>query len=155
MSTGSRAIALAVDIGTVRVGVARSDASGTLAVPERTVARTQDWIGQIRELIAEYEVLEIIFGVPTGLSGEAGAAATAARQAAGELAAAVAPVGVRLIDERFTSVIAGNQLREAGISTRKGRGLVDQAAAVIMLQNALDTERATGVPPGTLLIGPQ
>lgn len=150
MRTGIR---LAVDVGSVRIGVARSDASGTLAVPEVTLDARKVWLERLADLVGEYEPLEIIVGLPVSLDGREHAAAQRAREMAAEIAARVPEIPLRLVDERLTTVAASTQLRDAGVSTRKGRAVVDQAAAVIMLQETLDTERASGQAPGTLLNG--
>ena len=95
--------------------------------------------------------MEVIVGLPTGLSGRPGAAAAEARTFADSLAARLAPVPVRLVDERFTTVIAHDALREGGRGSRQRRTQVDKAAAALILQGALDAERATGQPAGELV----
>ena len=82
------------------------------------------------------------------MSGVEGPSAAKARQYASVVAARIAPVWVRLVDERLTSVDAHRTLRDSGVSGRRQRAVVDQAAAVLILQNALDTQRTTGSPPG-------
>jgi putative holliday junction resolvase len=146
-------VRLGVDVGSVRVGVARSDASGLIATPVATLARKGPSLAELATLVAEVEALEVIVGLPLHLSGREGPSAAAARAYAIELASSVAPVPVRLVDERLSTVGATRGLREAGIDSRRGRGLVDQAAAVIILQAALDTERSTGRPPGETVGG--
>lgn len=146
-------VRLAVDVGSVRIGVARSDASGTLAVPEVTLDARKAWLEDLVGLVVEYEPLEIIVGLPVSLDGREHAAAQRAREMAAQIAARMPGTPLRLVDERLTTVAATTQLRDAGVSTRKGRAVVDQAAAVIMLQETLDTERVAGEPPGTLLNG--
>ncbi len=146
-------VRLAVDVGSVRIGVARSDASGTLAVPEVTLDARKAWLDALAALAAEYEALEIIVGLPVSLDGQERDAAVRARHSASQISAILPAIPVRLVDERLTTVAAQNQLRDAGMSTRKGRAVVDQAAAVIMLQETLDAERASGHAPGTLMDG--
>ena len=90
----------------------------------------------------------VLVGLPRSLSGREGPAATGARAWAATLAAQLDPVPVRLVDERLSTVSAARDLRASGMSAKKGRGVIDQAAAVVFLQAALDTERATGTPPG-------
>jgi putative Holliday junction resolvase len=141
-------------VGSVRVGVARSDATGTLAVPECTLDGRKDWISELARLVADNQPIEVIVGLPVSLDGKEHAAAQRVRAVVEQIASACPDVPLRLVDERLTTTTAHAQFREAGVSTRKGRGLVDQAAAVIMLQNALDAERAGGQPPGTLANGP-
>lgn len=147
MRTGVR---IGVDVGSVRVGVARSDPQGTLAVPVETLRRGAGDVDALQSLVAEYEALEVLVGLPVGLSGQEGPAAAAARAYALTLAGRL-DVPVRLVDERLSTVEATRGLREAGRDSRRGRGVVDQAAAVIIVQQALDTERATGEPPGTVV----
>lgn len=147
-------VRLGVDVGSVRIGVARSDPGGLLATPVETVpARAADptaAIARIVELAAEHEAVEIVVGLPRGLSGTEGRAAAAARAFAEPLAAA-SPVPVRLVDERLSTVSATAALRGSGVPGRKQRAVVDQAAAVVILQSALDAERSSGSLPGELV----
>ncbi|GAA4731778.1 Holliday junction resolvase RuvX [Pedococcus ginsenosidimutans] len=143
-----------VDVGSVRVGVAASDPSGLLATPVRTVARDVEGGADLEEVaavVAEREAIEVVVGLPRTLAGDEGAAAHTARTYAGRLAARVAPVPVRLVDERLTTVDAHRSLRDSGVAGRRQRAVVDQAAAVLILQVALDTERGSGRPPGELV----
>jgi putative Holliday junction resolvase len=142
-------VRLAVDVGSVRVGVARSDPGGILASP-LTVLRSGR-LDELATLVAGADAIEVIVGLPTSLSGREGAAAAAARGFAAELASRLAPVPVRLVDERFTTTQAHDALRRGGKDSRARRGMVDAAAAAVLLQAALDTERATGNPPGQLV----
>jgi putative Holliday junction resolvase len=141
-------VRLAVDVGSVRVGVARSDPSGLLASPLEVIPHGRGDLDRLAELVAGHDALEVIVGLPTTLSGREGAAAAAAREVASALAARIAPVPVRLVDERFTTTTAHAVLRQGGKDSRARRGIVDQAAAAVLLQGALDAERATGRPPG-------
>lgn len=145
-----RGVRLGVDVGSVRVGVAACDPDGLIATPVTTLRRRKDGgdLDELAELAADRDVIEIVVGLPTGLSGHAGAAAAAATSYARALAGVAAPVGVRLVDERFSTAEAARGLRTAGRDVRSGRAVVDQAAAVIILQNALDQERVTGAVPG-------
>lgn len=147
-----RGVRLAVDLGSVRIGVAASDPSGLLAFPVETVRRGSGDVARLAALAAEHEALEILLGLPRNLSGREGNAAELVRAFAGELAAAV-PCPVRLVDERLSTVTAGSQMRAAGVNSRKGRGAIDQAAAVVFLQAALDSERGTGNVPGEPVTG--
>ncbi len=146
-------VRLAVDVGSVRVGVARSDATGMLAVPEATLDGRREWVAQLVTLVAEYQPIEILVGLPLSLDGREHAAAQRVRDVVDRIREACPHTPVRLVDERFTTTTAYAQFREAGRSARKGRDVVDQAAAAIMLQTALDTERATGAAPGVLANG--
>ncbi len=148
MRSGKR---LAIDVGSVRIGVAACDQDGILATPIGTVKRGAGDLAEIAKLGAEREVIEVVVGLPTTLSGNAGKAAADARAFAAELAAVVSPVEVRLVDERFTTTLAHSALRSAGSDSRQRRSTVDRAAAALLLQSALDTERLTGAPAGELV----
>ena len=141
---------LGVDVGDVRIGVATSDPAGLVATPVETVRRGAGDLERLRALAVELEVVEVVVGLPRSLSGREGPAAAKARTFAEELAAVLAPldVGVRMVDERLSTVTAEGHLRERGRKGKARRAVVDQAAAVIILQNALDAERATGRAPG-------
>lgn len=148
MRAGTR---LAVDVGTARIGVAKCDPGGLLASPLATVRRGREDIGQLAALAREHDVMEVVVGLPTGLSGREGPSAADARKFAAALAARLAPLPVRLVDERFTTTLAHGALKQGGRDSRQRRGVVDQAAAAVILQGALDTERATGQPAGHLV----
>ena len=148
MRTGVR---LAVDVGSARIGVARSDREGLLASPLATVSRGSGDLDTIASLAGEDELIEIIVGLPTSLSGIQGRAAQDARTFAAALAARLEPVPVRLFDERFTTVIAHNALRQAGRDSRGRRLVIGKAAAALLLLAALDAERRTGMPIGELV----
>lgn len=144
-------VRLGVDLGDARIGVARSDPSGLIATPVETVARGAGDLARLRALVVEEEACEVVLGLPRSLSGGEGPAAVKARAFAEQLATVVAPVRVRLCDERLSTVSAEAALRERGRKGQRRRAVVDQAAAVVILQNALDTERSTGAPPGEML----
>jgi putative Holliday junction resolvase len=138
-------VRLGVDVGSVRVGVARSDRDGILATPVVTLRRDTKAgadLEALAALVAEHEVVEVLVGLPRSLSGREGPAATAARAYADRLAVRIAPVPVRLVDERLTTVSAERTLAERGVRGRARRRVVDQAAAVVILQAALDADRA-------------
>ena len=147
---------LGVDVGSVRVGLAACDPAGVLASPVETVARDRRGdadLARIAALARELEAIEIVVGLPLSLSGKAGRAATAASEYASRLAQITGPTPVRLVDERLSTVSAHGNLASAGLGSRARRAVVDQAAAVIILQSALDAERATGRPPGEIVKG--
>ena len=144
-------VRLAVDVGSVRVGVARSDPGGILASPLTVVRSGPSELDELATLVAGADAIEVIVGLPTSLSGREGIAAAGARSFAAELAGRLAPIPVRLVDERFTTTQAHDALRRGGKDSRARRGTVDAAAAAVLLQAALDTERATGSPPGQLV----
>jgi putative holliday junction resolvase len=146
-------VRLGIDPGDVRVGVAASDPSGLIATPVETVARGRGDLARLRAIAAELDAREVVVGLPRSLSGREGPAAEKARAFAADLADVLAldGVDVRLHDERLTTVSAEAVLRSQGRKGKQRRAVVDQAAAVVMLQNALDTERGTGHPPGELV----
>ncbi len=144
-------IRLAVDVGSARIGVARCDPGGLLASPLTTIRRGPGDLDSLAALAAGEGAIELLVGLPTGLSGREGAAAADARSFAAALAARLAPLPVRLVDERFTTAMAHDALREGGRRERDRRPVVDKAAAALILQGALDTERSTGRPPGELV----
>ena len=146
-------VRLGIDPGDARIGVARSDPSGFLATPLETVRRGKGDLARLARLVREEGVLEVVVGLPRSLSGGEGPAAASARQFATRLATRIAPVAVRLQDERLTTVSAEAMLRDRGKKGAERRAVVDQVAAVLILQHALDTERATGRPPGEIVRG--
>ena len=144
-------VRLGIDPGDARIGVARSDPTGFLATPVETVRRGKGDLARIAKILAEEEAVEIVMGLPRSLSGGEGPAAAKVRTFAASLARRVSPVPVRLVDERMTTVSAEAMLRDQGRKGGKRRAVVDQAAAVLILQHALDTERATGAAPGEIV----
>lgn len=154
MSGFRRGVRLGVDVGTARVGVARCDRDGLLAVPVETVPRTETAVARVSALAAEYEAFEILVGLPVSLSGGETASTADARAFAHELLEA-AGLPVRMVDERLSTVSAHAALRDAGRSQKSSRRIVDQVAAVVLLQQAVDVEKSTGSPAGVLLPGSQ
>ena len=146
-------VRLGIDPGEARIGVAKSDPTGFLATPLETVRRGKGDLGRLARLVRDEEAVEVVVGLPRSLSGGEGPAAVRTREFAGRLAARVAPVEVRLQDERLTTVSAEAMLRDRGKKGAERRAVVDQAAAVLILQHALDTERATGRAPGEIVTG--
>jgi putative Holliday junction resolvase len=141
--------------------VARTDPEGILAVPVATLTRPKavaaprsDLLALV-DLVADYEPLEVVVGLPLGLDGTEGSAAAAVRVYSADLRAALGRRGldvpIRLVDERLSTAAATRGLHAAGRDARSGRAVIDQAAAVIIVQHALDSERSTGTPPGALL----
>ncbi|ONI74271.1 Holliday junction resolvase RuvX [Kribbella sp. ALI-6-A] len=161
-----RGVRIALDIGDARIGVASSDPHGILATPVETVRRGPGDLDRIVTLVHDLEAFEIVIGLPRSLNGGEGPAAVRIRETAELVRQKLAerqPAGpdnlsaadgveqmaaVRLVDERFTTVTAERMLRERGKKGAKRRAVVDQAAAVVILQHALDFERETGNPPG-------
>ena len=121
-----------------------------LAFPVSTVRAGADEIAALVAVLAEYGPSEVLVGLPRSLDGGEGPAAVKARQRAGRLAGAVG-VDVRLVDERLSTVTAAQRLRAVGRKAREQRGVIDAAAAVAILEQALALERALGHPPGELV----
>jgi putative Holliday junction resolvase len=151
--TMRQGVRLGVDVGSVRVGVARCDPGGILASPLETVKSGRGDIDRLVGLVAEHEAIEVVVGLPTSLSGREGPAAQSARRFAARLADRLPPETVRLYDERLTTVTAESGLRAGGVRGQARRKVVDQAAAAVLLQAALDGERLTGRPPGEIVRG--
>ena len=149
-----RGVRIGVDVGDARIGVARSDPSGMIATPVETVRRGAGDLARLLAIGVEEEAVEYVLGLPRSLNGGEGPAALKVRGFAAELAAVVHPVPVRLCDERLSTVTAESVLRSQGKKGQKRRAVVDQAAAVVILQHALDTERSTGAAPGESVAAP-
>jgi putative Holliday junction resolvase len=134
---------LGIDVGTVRIGVATSDPDAILATPVETVRRdrTDKHVKRLARLVDELEVVEVVVGLPRTLAERTGPSAVDAIGVADVLAARIAPIPVRLADERLTTVSAQRSLREAGIKAKGQRAMIDQAAAVGILQTWLDQRR--------------
>lgn len=146
-------VRLGVDVGKARIGVARCDLHGMLATPLETVPRAASGdadVARIVELARELDAVEAVVGLPLNLRGERTPSTEDATEFATRLAVALDPhgVAVRLVDERLSTVSAQGQLRQAGRKTRQSRQIIDQAAAVVILQHALDMERARGEAAG-------
>lgn len=141
---------LGVDVGEVRIGIAQSDPDGLIATPVATLKVEQDFMHELLRLVEETEAIEIVLGLPISLSGIEGGAALKAREFAARIRREIA-TPIRLVDERLSTVVATHAMRESGINSKKGRANIDQAAAVVILQSALDAERASGRPPGEVV----
>ncbi|SBS75108.1 Holliday junction resolvase RuvX [uncultured Microbacterium sp.] len=154
MSGFRRGVRLGVDVGTARVGVARCDRDGLLAVPVETVPRTDAAAARVAELAAEYDAFEILLGLPISLGGRETSSTADARAFAAAVGAA-SGLPIRLVDERLSTVSAHAALRDSGRTQKSSRRIVDQVAAVVLLQQAIDVEKSTGNPAGTPLPDPQ
>ena len=152
MRTGVR---LGVDVGKARIGIARSDPHGMIATPIETVQRDNGGdadLARIAEIAGEYDAFEVIVGLPLNMRGERTLSTEDAADFAVDLATRLAGTAeVRLVDERLSTVSAQGQLRQAGKRTKESRGIIDQAAAVVILQHALDVERSRNEAPGELV----
>jgi putative Holliday junction resolvase len=142
-------------VGSVRIGVAASDPDGILATPVETVRRDRSGkhLRRLVQLVAELDAVEVVVGLPRTLAGRTGPSAVDAIEVAEALAARVTPTPVRLADERLTTVSAQRSLREAGVRAKEQRAVIDQAAAVAILQSWLDQRRATVAESGAQSAG--
>lgn len=148
-------VRIGVDVGSVRVGVAVCDPDGVLATPLQTLRRKGDEsdIQEVADLAAERAAIEVVVGLPLSLDGSERAAAESARGWAKALQRRSPRLAIRLVDERMTTVDAHRAMRASGLRERQRRDIVDQQAAVVILQSALDSERVSGQPSGELLGG--
>lgn len=137
MRTGVR---IGIDVGKARVGVARSDPQGVMAVPIVTLARELA-LTELASLAGEYDAIEFVCGLPLNLTGAETESTRDARIFATELHEKTG-ISVRLIDERLSTVAAQNSLHGAHHTTKSSRSVIDQVAATILLEVALDAERA-------------
>ena len=143
-----RGVRIGLDVGSVRIGVAVCDPDGIVATPAEALPAGAEAVAEVARLARAHAAIEVVVGLPLHLSGGAGASADLARAFAADLAAAVAPVRVALLDERLSTVQAQRRLREAGRPARAQRSAVDSASAAVILHHALETERGTGQPAG-------
>lgn len=137
---------MGIDVGTVRIGVAVCDPDGILATPVETVPRAKgkarhDDLDRLAQLANEYDVVGVIVGLPRNLAGEESFAADAVRSFGNEIADRVSPIPIEYFDERMTTAGASRALRSAGVSAKSARAVIDQAAAVAILQGWLDFSR--------------
>lgn len=132
-----------IDVGSVRIGVAVSDPDCILATPVETVRRdrTDRHMRRLTQLVNELDAVEVVVGLPRTLADRTGPSAEDAISLAEDLARRVSPTPVRMADERLTTVSAQRSLREAGVRARGQKAMIDQAAAVAILQSWLDQRR--------------
>ncbi|QNO36397.1 Holliday junction resolvase RuvX [Protaetiibacter sp. SSC-01] len=145
-----RGVRVGVDVGRARVGVSRCDPDGLIATPIETLPRDDRTVAAVLAHASELDAIELVVGLPLSLSGGDTPSTTDAREFAAALAAA-SETPVRLVDERMSTVSAQRQLHANGRKTKGSRSVVDQVAAVIILQNALDSERMSDRPPGSVV----
>lgn len=145
-----RGVRLAMDVGTVRIGVAKCDPDGMLAVPLETIAAGERAITRAMEIIKDQQAIVVYVGNPISLKGEATASTQAAIEFAQALVAEISGsletsnVSVRMIDERLSTVSAQRSLHEAGKTHKSSREVIDQAAAIVILEHALESEKRQG-----------
>lgn len=144
-------VRVGIDVGSVRVGVSISDPDGILATPVATLARDDAAMRDLDDLatlVKERNVVEVVVGLPRTLRGDQGIAASAARDYAAALATRIDTVPVVFVDERLTSVTANRVLSDRGVPGRSRRKVVDQIAAVEILQTRLDQVRRSAAARG-------
>ena len=139
---------LGLDVGTVRIGVSLSDPDGILATPLETVqadrssgAKPGEEYPRVLELIEENFVVEVVVGLPVSLASHRTASTRRAENYANRLRNDLR-IPVRLVDERMSTMAATNAMQASGVSQKKGRSRIDQAAAVHILQGWLDARKA-------------
>ena len=147
MITGVR---IALDVGSVRIGVAKCDAEGLLATPLTTISAGPEAVNQVLDLLREHQAICVYIGKPISLAGKDTASTQSAIDFAGEIAASLKEFNtqVRLIDERLSTVSAQRGMHEAGRNVKQSRDAIDQAAAVVILEHALASERNSGTLVG-------
>lgn len=145
-----------IDLGDVRIGVAVCDPDGILATPYETVPAGQGALARIAAIINDVQAIECVVGMPIGLSGREGPAALKVRDICDQLSPLIHPVLIRLVDERMSTMTADALLRQQGKKSGVDRRqVIDQAAATVILQTALDAERTRGSAPGeTIMTNP-
>lgn len=151
MRLGSR---LAVDVGMARVGIARCDVNASICIPVETLKVAGDFsasLDRIVGLVEDFSILEVVVGLPLLLSGKRGEATNMSLSFARRLAKKIHPIPVRLVDERLTSKTARSQLSQAGYKRKDNTKVIDQVAAVLILEHALNMERNNDSPPGELV----
>ena len=136
----SSGVRLAFDVGAVRIGAARCDDTGILAVPLETIRAGEGALTAVVELVGVWQATGILVGLPLMMDGSIGTAALSAREWAASVAGAVG-IPVQLIDERLSTVQAQRGLHDAGRRVRNSRSVIDSASAVVLMQSYLDSVR--------------
>ncbi len=150
-----RGARIGIDAGSVRIGIAASDPDGLMAFPVETVQQGDSAIDRLCQIIGEYAAPCVYVGSPMSMSGKETASTALAHTLANHLLLALTEraqtADIFLIDERLSTVSATTHLRESGRNSRSSRSVIDQAAATVILEHALDTEKRTGKRAGQLL----
>lgn len=143
-------VRIALDVGSVRIGVAKCDAEGLLATPLTTISAGPEAVDQVLDLLMEHQAICVYIGKPISLAGKDTASTQSAIEFAKEVAALLkdSDTKVRLIDERLSTVSAQRGMHEAGRNVKQSRDAIDQAAAVVILEHALASERNSGTLVG-------
>lgn len=151
MITPNRGVRLSVDVGTQRIGLAKSDQDQIMAVPVTTIAANENAISSILDLVADLDAQLIYVGKPISLNSKTTESTKIAIDFAFQLANST-HIPVHLIDERFTTVSATSQLQKSGKDSRHARLVIDQVAAVILLDQAMAIEKSSGSLAGELIM---
>jgi putative Holliday junction resolvase len=130
---------IGIDYGDVRVGVAISDPEAILVSPLITLKNDSELFKNIAEIVEEHQPIYVALGSPVHLSGESGSKAASVAEFAAKLKSSIS-VDIYMIDERLTTKSAQTQLREVGIAANKSKAIIDQVAAVNILNQALNLE---------------
>lgn len=145
----SKGVRLAIDVGTVRIGVARSDRDQIMALPVATISASADAVTEVLKLAAEYEANLVYVGKPITLKSAETKSTLMSIDFAQKLANALSPnVLVRLLDERLTTVSAQAQIHASGKNSKQGKNVIDQVAAIVLLDHAMSIEKSTGTLAG-------
>lgn len=151
MITPNRGVRLSVDVGTERIGIAKCDQDQIMAVPVATIDANKNALSSIVNLVSNLDVELIYVGKPISLNLNTTESTLMATNFAIQLADAV-NIPVHLVDERFTTVSASSQLKNSGKNSRESRLIIDQVAAVILLDHALAIEKSSGTLAGEVII---
>lgn len=134
-----RGIRFSVDVGQSRIGLARTDPDATMALPVATIKMSQSAINEVAAVINEYEAVLVYVGFPLSLTGDHTKSTQYAIDFANDLSQHIT-AEIRLVDERLSTVSAATALRATGHTAQSSKGIIDQAAAVVILEHALDFE---------------
>lgn len=142
-----KGIRFALDVGTARIGVARCDPDATMAFPVATIKTGSDSIDQIKDLLVEYNPIAIYIGLPMGLKANSTTSTQMAIDFGQRLQQTLTESGIVLhvgmVDERLSTVSATNAMQSAGRNAKNSRDYIDQAAAVVILEQALAIEKTS------------
>jgi putative Holliday junction resolvase len=128
---------LAIDFGTVRIGLAISDPLRIIARPFKVVPNDEHFFTTLREVISQQNVRDVVLGLPLNLAGEDTDKTREVRAFAETLRAEI-PLPIHFFDERYTTVEANSALKKLGYSVQDERKVIDMVAASILLQSYLD-----------------
>lgn len=160
MIAPGKGVRLGIDVGTVRIGVAKSDQDQIMALPVATLANSgtaeisDEAIEKAFEIISDIQPQVVYVGKPISLSSNETKSTQMAIEFAHKLANQVSqtPITIRLLDERLTTVSAQAQLHAAGKNSKQGKNVIDQVAAIVLLDHAMSIEKTTGTLAGESVI---